>query len=972
MSRSRWGRDGPEGPEARIAELVRSLREAEHELQALTGGQVDAVTGVGAGAYLLEAAQRSLREREAEQRRLADVQRSILDALPAHVALVDERGGIVAVNEAWRRFGSANALTSEGSGVGANYLEVCDRAAGEGSAEAAAAAGGLRAVLRGELPFFSIEYPCHAPDARRWFRLMVTPLRAGVPGGAVVMHVDVTERLAAEEALRASEQEQRRLAWQLDLERQRLLAAQSVARLGSWETDLATLEVVWSDQTHRIFETDPESFRPTHEQFLARVHPDDRAAVDAAFRDSLATREVRTIEHRILLPDGRVKHVEERWQTFFDLDGHPAKAMGTTQDITERWLAEETVRQSEQRFRLLSRATNDAIWDWDIATDALWWNEGFETLFGHSREEVEPTIESWKLRVHPDDYDRVVPDVERAIASGAEFWSGEYRFRHKDGHWLYVLDRGHVIRDASGRAVRMIGGMTDLTDRRHAEERLAEQAALLDAAYEAILVKDLDDRILFWSRGAERVYGWSAAEAVGRTSADVLYGGDRSRLDEVMPRLLADEQWQGEMRHRTRDGREPIVDVRWTLVRGDDGRPKSVLSINIDVTERRQLEEMLLRSQRLESIGTLAGGIAHDLNNVLAPILMAIEMLREGETREDRLELLTTIAESAQRGADMVRQVLSFARGMHGTTSPMDLRLVGRDVAKILRDTFPKNIEVELRFADEVWPIDADPTQMHQVLMNLCVNARDAMPEGGRLLVTIENVAIDEAYAGIHPDAKPGSYVLLKVADTGVGIPPEHHARLFEPFFTTKETGRGTGLGLPTVHTIVRGHGGFVHVYSEVGRGSKFKVYLPAAARAAEAERPATERGDLPRGAGECILVVDDEPSVREVLRRTLERFGYRVMLASHGAEAVAIFAQHRGEVAVVLTDMSMPVMDGPATIVALRAVDPAVRIVGTSGLASNAHVARATSAGVRYFVPKPYTAETLLRVLRQTLEHPG
>jgi PAS domain S-box-containing protein len=664
---------------------------------------------------------------------------------------------------------------------------------------------------------------------------------AGRPA-RLVLAIDVSERLAADAALRASEQEQRRLAWELDLERRRLVAAQEVARLGSWETDLTTLEVLWSEQTHRIFETDPRSFTPKHERFLELVHPDDRAAVDGAFRDSWSTREVQTIEHRVRLPDGRVKYVEEHWRTLADPDGSPVRAIGTTQDITERRLA---------------------------------------------------------------------------------------------------------------------------------EERLAEQAALLDAAHEAILVKDLDDRIVYWNQGAERTYGWSAEEAVGRTSAELIYD-DPAQIPPAVAAVLAEGRWQGALKHRTKDGRVRDIEASCTLLRDAEGAPKAVLSFNVDVTERRNLEALLLRAQRLESIGTLAGGIAHDLNNVLAPILMSIELLREGETRDDRLELLSTVASSAERGADMVRQVLSFARGMHGTKSTMDLRHVGRDVARILRDTLPKNVELDLRIARELWPISADPTQMHQVLMNLCVNARDAMPAGGRLTVAIENVTVDETYASLNPDAQPGAYVLLKVVDTGVGIPPEHHARLFEPFFTTKEPGSGTGLGLPTVHTIVRGHGGFVHVYSEVGKGAKFKVYLPAAAGAAEAERFEGERSELPRGEGECVLVVDDEESVREVVRRTLERFGYRVQLAAHGAEAVALFAQRRAEVAVVLTDMSMPVMDGPATILALQAIDPAVRIVGTSGLAANGHVAKAASAGVRHFVPKPYTAETLLRVLRQALDDPA
>jgi CheY-like chemotaxis protein len=380
---------------------------------------------------------------------------------------------------------------------------------------------------------------------------------------------------------------------------------------------------------------------------------------------------------------------------------------------------------------------------------------------------------------------------------------------------------------------------------------------------------------------------------------------------------------------------------------------------------------MLLRAQRLESLGTLAGGIAHDLNNILAPILMSIELLREDETRPDRLDLLATVASSAERGADMVRQVLSFARGVPGTKTATDLRHVGRDVGRILRDTFPKNIEIELRFAEALWPLAADATQMHQVLMNLCVNARDAMPHGGKLELRIDNVMVDQDYADVTPSSSPGPHVLIEVTDSGVGILPEHQARLFEPFFTTKEvgSGSGSGLGLPTVHTIVRGHGGFITVYSEAGKGATFRVYLPAIAESAVAEKMEIDQRALPRGHGEGVLVVDDEPNVREMVRRILERFGYHVHLAANGAEAVALYAQLHSEIAVVLTDMSMPVMDGPATILALRALDPAVRIIGTSGLAANGQAAKAMQAGVRHFVPKPYTAETLLRVLRQALD---
>jgi CheY-like chemotaxis protein len=257
---------------------------------------------------------------------------------------------------------------------------------------------------------------------------------------------------------------------------------------------------------------------------------------------------------------------------------------------------------------------------------------------------------------------------------------------------------------------------------------------------------------------------------------------------------------------------------------------------------------------------------------------------------------------------------------------------------------------------------------MHQVFLNLCVNARDAMPSGGTLEVTMENVVLDDTYAAMNLEATPGPYIMVSVSDTGIGIPPEVRERIFEPFFTTKEVGQGTGLGLSTTLAIMKSHRGFINVYSEVGKGTKFKLYFPADATETAAESVAVERTGLPRGRGELVLVVDDEEALRQIVKGTLERFGYRVMLAKNGAEAVALYAQHRSEIAVVLTDMAMPVLDGPATIVALQLISPSVKIIGTSGLPANGHVAKAVGSGVQHFVPKPYTAETMLRALEQIL----
>jgi CheY-like chemotaxis protein len=291
------------------------------------------------------------------------------------------------------------------------------------------------------------------------------------------------------------------------------------------------------------------------------------------------------------------------------------------------------------------------------------------------------------------------------------------------------------------------------------------------------------------------------------------------------------------------------------------------------------------------------------------------------------------------------------------------------DVQKLAHDSFPKNISFDFAPARGLWTMTGDPTQLHQVFMNLCVNARDAMPHGGVLKVRMDNVVLDEVYVGMNPYSKPGAYILVEVSDTGIGIPQEIQGRIFEPFFTTKESGKGTGLGLSTTLGIVKGHGGFVHLYSEIGKGSNFRVYLPAATTPKEAEFVAVEQTHIRRGNGELVLVVDDEESVRKVMSSALTRFGYRVLLAANGAQAVGLYAQHRDDIAIVLTDMAMPVMDGASTIIALKEMNPKVKVIGSSGLTSNDGVAKAMDAGVRHFVPKPYTAGAMLRVLAKALD---
>jgi len=500
----------------------------------------------------------------------------------------------------------------------------------------------------------------------------------------------------------------------------------------------------------------------------------------------------------------------------------------------------------------------------------------------------------------------------------------------------------------------------------------AKLAGILASAMDAIITVDEDQRVVLFNAAAEKMFRCPAAEALGES------------LDRFIPeRLRAPHRehirvfGETNVTQRTMGRARPLYGLRSdgeefpmeaSISQIDADGHKLFTAIVRDVSDKKRLESQFLRAQRMESIGTLAGGIAHDLNNVLSPILTAVELLQMRLNDESSQRLLNILHTNAVRGGEMIKQVLSFARGVEGEYISLQPAHLIKEIIKILADTMSKNIEITFSVDPDLCSVSGDATQLHQVLMNLCVNARDAMPQGGKLRIEAESVEIDEHYARMNVEARPGKYVSVGVIDTGVGIPEQNLTKIFDPFFTTKEHGQGTGLGLSTVAGIVRSHGGFINIYSEAGRGARFRVYLPAI-ESAHAAPAKPSRRDLPMGNGELILVVDDENAIREVARETLSAFGYRVVVAGDGAEAMAVFAAHRDEVKLVMTDMMMPYMDGPATIRALRRLDPKVKIIATSGLKAEDKIVDAAQLGVKTFLPKPYTAEKLLKTVAAALK---
>ncbi len=842
-------------------------------------------------------------------------------------------------------------------------------------------------------------------DEQTWFSFAYSPLRAddGAVRGLVCTVWETTDKVLA----------QRRLA-------------ESEARLKA--LTLANTNVIYrmNADWSRLLELNGQGFvadtaAPDAGWMPHYIHRDDLPRVEAAIQEAVRTRGRFDMAHRVIRADGTPGWTLSRAIPVLDDQGAITEWFGTATDITaqreaelalrdahhalERRVAESEQRQaqtheSEERYRLAGLATNDAIWDWRLADGHVVWNRALATLFGHTLDAT--SAEWWLQHIHPDDRPRIDAGIHAVIDGSGTAWSDEYRFLRADGSYAHVFDRGTVLRDAQGRALRMIGAMLDLSARKAAEAALRESERQFRVLFETIdegfcVIEFLDgphgplsDYVHVMANPAyaanagipdvvgQRVREMVPAEAEAWVEVyrDVLLTGEPVRFERE---LVATGRYLELAAFRVEPPERRQVAVLFQDVTARHRAEVALRDLN-DSLERRvadevearlKTEEALRQSQKMEAVGQLTGGIAHDFNNMLAVIMGSLDLLgRRFATGDARaLRYVDTAKDGARRAAQLTQRLLAFARKQPLQPEPLDANKLVAGMSDLLRHSLGGAIRLETVLAGGLWRVHADPNQLENVILNLAVNARDAMADGGRLTIETANCHLDERYAAEHIGLAPGQYVLIAVSDIGAGMTPEVVAKAFDPFFTTKEVGRGTGLGLSQVYGFVKQTGGHVKIYSEVGQGTVVKVYLPRLTGVVGDSSASTQGQDVPLGDRlEVVLVVEDEPAVRLLSVETLVELGYEVLEADGAATALKLLDAHP-EVALLFTDVVMPEINGRMLADEARKRRPDLKVLFTTGYTRNAVVHNGVLDPGVQLIGKPFTIEELAARVREVLD---
>lgn len=638
-----------------------------------------------------------------------------------------------------------------------------------------------------------------------------------------------------------------------------------------------------------------------------------------------------------------------------------------TQFLLERDAASRDLQKSEERFKTLFEYAPDGIYLTDLQGVFVDGNKAAEKMAGYGREElIGGNFQDLNL-LPPHELGRALANLQRN-SMGLPTGPDEYSLQNKNGSTVPVEIRTFPVN--IGGSSLSLGVARDLTQRKKSEDRILLLSRAVEQSNASVIITDLEGKIEYVNPRFSEVTGYQDAEVIGKNPR-LLKSGDKapeaySRLWET---LSAGGEWRGEFQNKKKNGELFWESASITPIRDSSGTMVHYLAVKEDITEKKLLEEELIRSQRMESVGTLASGVAHDLNNVMAPIMLAIGFLKKSMPDDRSQRMLDTIDKSSRRGTAIIKQILGFARGIEGEKGLLQLRHILNETISIIRETFPKSISIHAAIPKDLWEMRGDPTNLHQLILNLCINARDALPDGGNIRIAVENATLDgHQTTASGQGVPPGQYVHLSIADDGTGMEPEVLARIYDPFFTTKEVGRGTGLGLYTVKTIVKNHNGIIEVESTLGSGTVFRIYFPATLDSGGKTGVAEQPTRIPLGRGERILVVDDESSILQITRQTLEAHGYRVHTAADGTEAVAQFAPMMNDIDLVLTDMAMPIMDGMMTIRALRKMKPEIRIIASTGYGEDTTLEQSTETGANTVLRKPYSAELLLETVHSVL----
>lgn len=792
------------------------------------------------------------------------------------------------------------------------------------------------------------------------------------PGNVAVLFHDITERKRAESRLRESEESLDRTLRSIG---DGVIATDSEGRVVRMNP-VAERLCGWS--------ASEAEGRPLTEVFRIVNSLTREVAHDPVERVFATGQVVGLANHTLLLSrDGAEYQIADSAAPMHDVDGQLAGAVLVFRDVTQEYAQAERLRRSEERLDRAMAVKNEGIWDWNLVTNETIFDDRYYTMAGYAPNEFAQNYSGWTERVHPEDLDGAIAILKDHLAGKRDVFDAEFRFQHKDGSWLWIQGRGRIMeRDAAGSPLRMIGTHTDITKRKLAEEALLEseemQRKLLQTVPDLIIRTDIQGTITFVNEMAFPGLGYlPCGNICGMNIFSFIVPEDLSRAEEDARQRL--EQQIGPREYRLQfDDFVIDVEINGAAIRDKESRPTGMVYTIRDISERRlaeqerqRLQRQFLQAQKMEAVGILAGGVAHDFNNLLHAMGANIELLLHGKSDESPDAVrLRAVTKSMDRAAQLIQQLLLFSRRTESRKERIDLNQEVRGVAVMLERTIPKMIALELHLDPGTTPLSADPVQVEQVLLNLANNAVAAMPEGGRLTIETGNAVLGDCFVRSHPGSTAGPHVFMTVSDTGHGMAETTRRHIFDPFFTTKEVGQGTGLGLASVYGIVKAHRGYIHCESTPGKGTAFRIYWPVSDNVETVPahpRPATAAGTA--GGRETILVVDDEPEVRDLTREALELQGYSVMVAANGEEALRVFQEHQEALALVLLDLNMPGMGGRKCLQELVATDPAVKVIISSGHGNNSHGVDALSDGAKSFLGKPYQLGELAAKIRDVLD---